>query len=129
MPPSSGGHATHHDDYLKKYRETGVTHIIGSLREVKGRRKNGEEFPVILGIEQIHGEGEDLTYDENKEELLVAFVRDITQQKKATELEIQIRSAEELLHNMLPAEIAGRLQADPSHLADSHENVSRPVVP
>lgn len=115
-----GGHAKHHDDYLKQYRETGVTHIIGSMRELQARRKNGKEFPVVLGIERIT----ELDGDESDEDLLVAFVRDITQQKRATELEIEIRSAEELLHNMLPAEIAGRLQADPGHLADSHENVS-----
>lgn len=119
-----GGHAGKHDDYLKSYRETGITRIIGSMRELQGRRKNGEEFPIVLGIEQIENEDGDLTYDENKEELLVAFVRDITEQKRATELEIDVRSAEELLHNMLPEEIAGRLKADPHHLADSHEDAS-----
>ena len=93
------------------------------MREVTGRRKNGEEFPVVLGIEQIQ-KGDD-NNDDEEEELLVAFVRDITEQKRTTELEIDIRAAEELLHNMLPEEIAGRLKADPSHLADSHENVSR----
>ena len=116
-----GGHAKHHDDYLKRYRETGVTHIIGSMRELQGRRKNGEQFPIVLGIEHMRDIDSDGPCDED---LLVAFVRDITQQKRATELEIEIRSAEELLHNMLPAEIAGRLKADPGHLADSHENVS-----
>lgn len=114
-----GGHTKYHDDYLRHYRETGETHIIGSMREVKARRKNGEEFPVVLGIERIEAGQSD-----SDEPLLVAFVRDITEQKKATEMEIEIRAAEELLCNMLPKEIANRLKLDPQHLADHHENAT-----
>ena len=117
VPWITGGHATHHDDYLKRYRETGETSIIGSMREVTGRKKNGDEFPVILGIERIEAEG-------SHEPLLVAFVRDVTQEKKATEMEIEIRAAEELLCNMLPEEIANRLKLDPQHLADHHEKAT-----
>ncbi|CAB9501928.1 Receptor-type guanylate cyclase gcy [Seminavis robusta] len=111
-----GGHAEFHDDYLAAYRETGETHIIGSMREVYGRRKDGSEFPLVLGIERIETEDE--------EPLLVAFVRDMTDQKKATELEIEIRAAEELLCNMLPEEIASRLKIDPQHIADHHEKAT-----
>ena len=114
---STAKHTKNHDDYLRRYRETGKTSIIGSMREVRGRKKNGEEIPVVLGIERIEAEGSD-------EPLLVAFVRDITEQKKATEMEIEIRAAEELLLNMLPEEIANRLKLDPHHLADHHEKAT-----
>lgn len=115
--PLSAAHTDHHDDYLRHYRETGETSIIGSMREVRARKKNGEEIPVILGIERIEAE-------ESDEPLLVAFVRDITEQKKATEMEIEIRAAEELLTNMLPEEIASRLKLDPRHLADHHDKAT-----
>lgn len=112
-----GGHARHHDGYLRNYRETGETTIIGSMREVMARKKNGDEFPVILGIERLEEE-------ELEDPLLIAFVRDITEQKKATAMEIDIRAAEELLCNMLPEEIADRLKLDPHHLADHHEEAT-----
>jgi len=118
-----GGHGKHHDAYLKKYRETGETHIIGSMREVTARRKNGEEFPVILGIEVIP-DVVDENDDDKSQSLLVAFIHDITEQKKATELEIEIRAAEELLANMLPEEIAKRLKSDPTHMADHHDQAT-----
>ena len=89
------------------------------MREVYARRKNGDEFPAILGIERIEDRE-----DENDEPLLVGFVHDVTQQKKATDLTIEIRAAEELLSNMLPDEIATRLKSDPKHIADHHEKAT-----
>lgn len=42
-----------HDSYLEKYAAGGGAKIIGVGREVVGRRKNGAEFPMHLGIGQI----------------------------------------------------------------------------
>jgi adenylate cyclase len=39
-------------------------------------------------------------------------------QRKAELLEVEKQASEQLLHNMLPKEIAARLKLDPSHLAD-----------
>ncbi|MEI6414233.1 MAG: PAS domain S-box protein [Pseudomonadota bacterium] len=62
-----------HDGYLANYRETGVKQIIGRGREVVGRRKNGETFPMDLAVSEIsHGD----------QRLFVGLVRDITERKR-----------------------------------------------
>jgi phosphoserine phosphatase RsbU/P len=46
-----------HDRYLAAYRDTGVRKIIGIGREVSGKRKDGEVFPMYLSIGEIWLEG------------------------------------------------------------------------
>lgn len=44
---------THHDEYLERYQRTHKPRIIGIGREVTGRRKNGEEFPLRLAVSEV----------------------------------------------------------------------------
>ncbi len=48
----------HHDEYLHRYHATGQKHIIGIGREVVGRRKNGEKFPLRLAVSEVHLDGQ-----------------------------------------------------------------------
>src|SRR4026207_1600025 len=47
-----------HDSYLSRYFATGRAKIIGIGREVQGRRKDGQTFPLHLSVGQITIQGE-----------------------------------------------------------------------
>ena len=78
-------YSSEHDQYLKNYIETGVSHIIGIGREVEGLRKDGTTFPLDLGISEMYlGETR----------IFTGIVRDITERKRN---EAVRRSAESIL--------------------------------
>jgi two-component system sensor kinase FixL len=63
-----------HDDYLAAYRTSGAPKAIGRVREVEGRRKNGDVFPIELSVSEGRV-GEDVIYS--------AIIRDVTERKRA----------------------------------------------
>jgi PAS domain S-box-containing protein len=65
-----------HDTYVQNYLRTGVARIIGIGREVRGRRKNGEEFPLELGVSEMKVDGESK---------FIGILRDISERKRAEE--------------------------------------------
>jgi PAS domain S-box-containing protein len=42
-----------HDSYIKRYVDTGEARIIGTGREVAGRRKDGSVFPLHLSVDEM----------------------------------------------------------------------------
>jgi PAS domain S-box-containing protein len=72
-----------HDGYLTAYKETGENKIIGTGREVVGRRKNGDHFPMLLAVSQTETAG--------KIEF-TGIIRDISAEK---EDETKVRMAKE----------------------------------
>lgn len=62
-----------HDTYMKNYLETGEAKIIGHGREVEGRRRNGEVFPMDLSVSE---------YEVDGERRFTAIIRDITERKQ-----------------------------------------------
>jgi diguanylate cyclase (GGDEF)-like protein/PAS domain S-box-containing protein len=67
-------HRDKHDEYLSRYLQIGQTHVIGTTREVQGRRQDGMPFPLEISVTEIKYGGE---------HLFVAVLRDISEQKLA----------------------------------------------
>lgn len=67
-------HRAAHDGYIAGYLRTGVAKIIGIGREVEGRRKDGERFPMELAIAAMNFGGQ---------RHFSGIVRDISERKAA----------------------------------------------
>lgn len=65
-----------HDGYLDNYMRGKPAQIIGQEREVSGRRKNGQHFPMTLGVTEI-------VLD--KQRMFIGVVRDISESKLAAQ--------------------------------------------
>ena len=63
-----------HDSFLENYLKTGVKKVIGKRLEVNAKRKNGELFPIEIGISEV---------ELKDSKLFTAIVSDITERKKA----------------------------------------------
>ena len=66
-----------HDQYLANYQGTHQRKIIGIGREVLGRRKNGDTFPMDLSV----GEA-----DQDGEVIYVGILRDVSERKRTSDL-------------------------------------------
>ncbi|MBC8503362.1 MAG: PAS domain S-box protein, partial [Chloroflexi bacterium] len=69
-------YAAEHDQYLENYVTTGHARIIGSGREVVGRRKDGSTFPMDLAVSEMCVDGV-LMFN--------GIVRDITERHQSME--------------------------------------------
>ncbi len=76
-----------HDGYLQTYRQTGVRHIIGSVRIATALRQNGETFPIELAVGETEVGGE---------RIFTGFIRDLTRRQE-TELRLKELQSE-LVH-------------------------------
>ena len=76
-----------HDDYIRRYLETGEKRIIGTGRVVFARRRDGSTFPMALSI----GEAED-----GEQRIFTGFIRDLTERQRAEEALQTLQS--ELVH-------------------------------
>ena len=74
----------HHDEYLKKYSETGKKSIFGAGRELTGLRKNGEEFPLMLHVGEVNLESR---------RIFTGAIEDLSVLKQAQKTERDIREA------------------------------------
>jgi two-component system, LuxR family, sensor kinase FixL len=80
-----------HDGYLKKYHETSEASIIGIGRELTGLRKDGQQFPMQLGVSKVVYSGR-IIY--------AGFIHDLSQQKESEErLQLYASHLEELVEH------------------------------
>ncbi|MEK6747574.1 MAG: PAS domain S-box protein [Pseudomonadota bacterium] len=82
-------HRILHDGYIANYMEHGESAIIGTGREVQGRRKNGEIFPLDIAISAV---------EIDNRRYFTAIVRDVTERKRA---EADIHASKELAEKYL----------------------------
>lgn len=75
-----------HDGYIRNFLEGGKAKLIGTGREVEGKRKDGTTFPVDLSVTEMLANGQ---------RMFTGILRDVTERKEAQE---QIREREEALN-------------------------------
>jgi PAS domain S-box-containing protein len=46
-------HGAHHDEYMAHYLSTGQKRVIGKKRHVVAKRKDGSEFEIELGVQEV----------------------------------------------------------------------------
>lgn len=78
-----------HDTYLGNYVATGQRKVIGSAREVVGLRKNGEIFPMSLGVSEVEAPDE---------HFFVGIVRDLSIEN---ELRTRLRESRNFLADII----------------------------
>jgi PAS domain S-box-containing protein len=66
-----GDHGEHHDEYLQRYLATREKRVIGRKRKVPAKRKDGSEFSIEIGVEQVETQQGELRF--------CAFIRDVTE--------------------------------------------------
>ncbi|WP_156302734.1 GGDEF domain-containing response regulator, partial [Methylogaea oryzae] len=71
MPPP---YAEEHDGYLARYLRERTPHVIGTGRTVRGRRKNGDVFPMRLAITEIR---------RADASLFIGLLRDVSEEEAA----------------------------------------------
>jgi two-component system CheB/CheR fusion protein len=116
-----------HDRYLARYLQTGEKHIIGTGREVEGRRKDGSTFPVDLAVSEV-----------GHLKLFTGLLRDISRRKELEREVVEIASLEQRrigqdLHDsvsqeltalsMFAANLANTLRSDPSNASQLVERL------
>jgi PAS domain S-box-containing protein len=88
-----------HDEYLRRYLETGEKRIIGIGREVRGLRKDGTEFPMTLAVSEVRL---------GDRRVFTGLIHDITDQKRAAEELTRAKEAAESAHR--DALVANRMK-------------------
>jgi two-component system sensor kinase FixL len=92
-----------HDKYLSSYLASGEAKIIGKGRKVRGKKFNGEEFPIFLSVGEV----------KNSSHIqFVGIIRDISEQERDR---IEARESSERLSHASRLSSMGDLAAGIAH--------------
>jgi two-component system sensor kinase FixL len=95
-----GADREQHDRYIASYLETGVARIIGTGREVRGRRKDGSTFPIHLSVGRMEIDGQPA---------FTGIVHDLTSR---VEIEEALRRSEERVRSIVESAVDGIVVID-----------------
>ena len=96
-------HHSNHDGYLEHYLDGGQASIIGQGREVNGRKRGGDTFPMFLSVGEIKQPGS---------HNYVGIIKDLSEVHATQE---QVRQLEEQLLHADRLVILGELTAGIAH--------------
>jgi PAS domain S-box-containing protein len=111
MPPAI---AEEHDAILERYDPERESGVVDQMREVEGRRKSGELFPLELRVSRI---------TTGADNMFVGLLRDITERKAMEAREREV--AEELLRARRAADDANQAKSD--FLANMSHEIRTPM--
>jgi len=89
-----------HDGYLERYKATGIAKIIGTGREVSGRRRDGSVFPLHLSVGEMTIDGV---------QKFTGMLHDLTIRKQ---LENQLRASEARWRAIVESAVDGIIVID-----------------
>jgi PAS domain S-box-containing protein len=89
-----------HDGYLDRYLVTGVAQIIGTGREVTGRRRDGSTFPLHLSVGAMSIKGE---------RMFTGMLHDLTRRVR---LEDELRASEARWRSVIDSAVDGIVVID-----------------
>lgn len=96
-----------HDRYIASYLETGTARIIGTGREVRGRRKDGSTFPLHLSVGQTNIDGQ------------TAFTGILHDLSRRVEIEQALRHSEERLRSIVESAVDAIIVIDERGLIEA----------
>jgi PAS domain S-box-containing protein len=89
-----------HDRYVANYIETRIPRIIGTGREVRGRRRDGSTFPLQLSVGEMELDGEP------------AFTGILHDLSRRVEIEEALRKSEERVRSIVESAVDGIVVID-----------------
>jgi len=89
-----------HDSYIANYLQTGGPRIIGTGREVRGRRKDGSTFPLQLSVGRMDIDGEP------------AFTGILHDLSRRVQIEEALRKSEERVRSIVESAVDGIVVID-----------------
>ena len=92
-----------HDGYLAAYLSSGQAKIIGKGRKVRGKKSDGEEFPIFLSVGEVKGASH---------KQFVGIIRDISEQERDR---IEAQESRERLSHASRLSSMGELAAGIAH--------------
>lgn len=103
-------HRTRHDDYMRRYMETGEKQIIGIGRELEAQTRDGRRVPIYLAVSEILLQGQ---------RRFTGIIRDLTEQYATREALTEQR--ERLAH-------VGRLSTMGEMTASIAHEINQPLT-